>query len=163
MPQVAPVEKRPNFITLSHLMVAFLVLLICGVGAAALVSRHSPSVPVFGPREETMVGQLDESIGATVEPLDRATARSLGLTAGTRGVVVTSIASGGPAARAGVRTGDVVVAIDRPVGSVKDLAAGLRNNGNVLTVTLNRRGQSVIVPLAGAGPDGEAALFKEEE
>jgi serine protease Do len=110
-----------------------------------------------------MARRLDEAIGATVEPLDPATARSLGLTAGTRGVVVTSIANEGPAAHAGVRTGDVVVAIDRPVGSVNDLATGLRNNGNVLTVTLNRRGQSVIVPLAVGAPDGEAALFKEEE
>jgi predicted metalloprotease with PDZ domain len=163
MPQFAPVEKRPNVIALSRLMVAFLVLLICGVGAAALFSRHSPLVPVFGPSEETTVDQLEEAIGATVEPLDPATARSLGLTAGTRGVVVTSLATGGPAARAGVRTGDVVVAIDRPVGSVNDLAAGVRNNANVLTVTLNRRGQSVIVPLAVDAPGGEAALFKEGE
>jgi predicted metalloprotease with PDZ domain len=163
MPQFAPVEKRPTVITLSRLMVALLALLICGVGAAALFSRHSLLVPVFAPREETMARRLDEAIGATVEPLDPATARSLGLTAGTRGAVVTSIANEGPAAHAGVRTGDVIVAIDRPVDSVNDLATGLRNNGNVLTVTLNRRGQSVIVPLAVGAPDGERALFKEEE
>ena len=120
-------------------------------------------MPVFAPREETMVRKLDEAIGATVEPLDPATARGLGLTAGTRGVVVTSVASGGPASRAGVRTGDVVVAIDQPVGSANDLAAGLRNSGNVLTVTLNRRGQSVIVPLAVGARGGEATLFKEDE
>jgi S1-C subfamily serine protease len=106
--------------------------------------------------------QLDEAIGATVEPLDPATARSLGLGAGTRGLVITSVANGGPAAGAGVRTGDVVVAIDRPVDSIKDFAAGLRKNDSVLTVTLKRHGQSVIVPLTVRSRTTEPALVEEE-
>jgi len=142
-------------------MVVALVTLLIG-GMAALFSRHSLLVAGFAPREETLVRELDEAIGATVEPLDTATARSLGLTARTRGVIVTSVADGGPAARAGLRTGDVVVGIDRPVSSVNDLADGLRKNNNTLTVTLNRRGQSVIVPLTVGSPGGEPALFEEE-
>lgn len=117
---------------------------------------------MLAPQEDTLVGQLDEAIGATVEPLDPATARSLGLTVGTRGVVVTSVASGEAAARAGVRTGDVIVAIERPVGSMTDLAAGLRNHNEVLTVRLNRHGQSVIVPLTVGSPGGKPAIFEEE-
>jgi serine protease Do len=109
-----------------------------------------------------MTQQLDEAIGATVEPLDPVTARNLGLAAETRGVVVTSVASGGPATRAGIRTGDVVVAIDRPLDSTNDLAAGLRTNGKVLTVRLNRHGQSVIVPLTVRSYAGGPALFQEE-
>jgi S1-C subfamily serine protease len=136
--------------------------LICGFAAAALWPRPSPLASVFTPRGATLVGQLDEEIGATVEPLDSATARSLGLTGGTHGVVVTSVASGEAAARAGVRTGDVIVAIDRPVSSMNDLAAGLRKENEVLTVRLNRHGQSVIVPLTVRSQAGEPSPFEEE-
>jgi S1-C subfamily serine protease len=80
----------------------------------------------------------------------------------TRGLVVTSIASGGPAARAGVRTGDVVVGIDQSVSSIKDLGAGIQRNGSDLTVTLNRHGRSVIAPLTVNLPGGRPALFEEE-
>jgi predicted metalloprotease with PDZ domain len=138
------------------------VLLICGFVAAVLWPRHSPLASVFAPRGATLPSQLDEAIGATVEPLDPATARSLGLTGGTHGVVVTSVASGGAAARAGVRTGDVIVAIDRPVSSMNDLAAGLRKENEVLTVRLNRHGQSVIVPLTVHSQAGEPSRFEEE-
>jgi hypothetical protein len=161
MSHFARVEKRSNLITLSRLLVAVLVLLIGGVGAAALLSRHSPVVAGLTPREGSPARELDEAIGATVEPLDPATARSLGLRPATRGIVVTSVANGGPAVRAGVRTGDVIIAVDRPVGSIKDLKAGLQMN-NVLTVTLNRHGQSVIVPLTVGSPGAERELFEKE-
>jgi S1-C subfamily serine protease len=122
-------------------------LVILGFAAAAFWAGHSALTPAFALREDTLAGQLDQAIGATVEPLDPATARSLGLMSGTHGLVVTSVASGRAAAGAGVRTGDVVVAIDRPVRSTNDLAAGLGSAHGVLTVRLNRHGQSVIVPL----------------
>ncbi|MFL6758442.1 PDZ domain-containing protein [Sphingomonas sp.] len=155
-------EKRSNLIALRPLTAVLAVLLICGFAAAALWPRHSPLASVFAPRGAALVGQLDEAIGATVEPLDSATARSLGLTGGTHGVVVTSVASGGAAAHAGVRTGDVIVAIDRPVSSMNDLAAGLRKENQVLTVRLNRHGQSVIVPLTVHSQAGEPSPFEEE-
>jgi S1-C subfamily serine protease len=126
-----------------------------------LESGHS-LIPALAPREATVTQQLDEAVGATVEPLDPTTARSLGLIPETRGVVVTSVATGGPAERGGVRTGDVLVAIDRPLGSLDDLAAGLPKEGKVLTVRLNRRGQSVIVPIRVRSNAGEPALFEGE-
>ena len=155
-------EKRSNVIALRRLAAALVALLILVFAATAIWPRQSPFVPVFAPRESTLARQLDEAIGATLEPLDAATAHSLGLSAGTQGVVVTSVASGGPAARAGVRTGDVVVAVDRPVDSMDDLAARLRNGNKLLTVTLNRHGQSVIVPLTVSSHDGEPTLFEKE-
>jgi S1-C subfamily serine protease len=141
-------------------------LFVCGFVAAGLWIRNPMLIGALGPPEESITRQLDEAIGATVEPLDPATGQGLGLIAGTRGLVVTSIASEGPAARAGVRTGDVVVAIDRPVNSTDDLAAGVRKvrmDGNVLTVTLKRQGQSVIVPLTVRSRAEERALLEEEE
>jgi membrane-associated protease RseP (regulator of RpoE activity) len=159
------VEKRSNLIALRRLAAALgvvLIVLICGFVAATLWPRHSSNLSMFAPRGAALVGDLDEAIGATVEPMDAATARALGLTAGTHGVVVTSVESGGAAARAGVRTGDVIVAIDRPVSTMDDLAAGLSTTNEVLTVRLNRHGQSVIVPLTVASRGGKPALFEEE-
>ena len=142
-------------------MAALAVLFICALVAAALRSRYPAIISALAPPQQSQSRELDEKIGATVEPLDPATARGLGMTAETHGLVVTSIASGGPAARAGIRTGDVVVAIDRPVGSIKDFTAGLRKNDHVLTVTLKRHSQSVIVPLTMRS-DSAASLFEEE-
>jgi serine protease DegQ len=141
------VEKRSNHIALRHVAAVLVGLLILGFAAAAFWPGHSALATAFALREDTLAGQLDQTIGATVEPLDPATARSLGLMSGTHGLVVTSVASGRAAAGAGVRTGDVVVAIDRPVRSMSDLAAGLGGDNGVLTVRLIRHGQSVIVPL----------------
>jgi serine protease DegQ len=141
------VEKSSNPIALRLVAAVLVGLLILGFAAAALWPGHSSLASVFASREDTQASQLDQAIGATVEPLDPATARSLGLMSGTHGLVITSVASGRAAAGAGVRTGDVVVAIDRPVRSMNDLAAGLGDDNAVLTVRLNRHGQSVIVPL----------------
>jgi predicted metalloprotease with PDZ domain len=55
--------------------------------------------------------RLDEALGATVEPVDRVTASRLGLTAGEGDLVVTSVASRGPAAAAGIRVGDIIETI----------------------------------------------------
>jgi S1-C subfamily serine protease len=156
------VEKRSNHRAFRHVAAVLVGLLIVGSAAAALWQGHSALVPAFASRGDTLAGQLDQAIGATVEPLDSGTARSLGLTAGTHGLVVTSVASGGAAARAGVRTGDVIAAIDRPVRSMNDLAAGLGNDNDVLAVRLNRHGQSVIVPLTLGSRRGDQALFEKE-
>jgi S1-C subfamily serine protease len=158
------VDKRSNLIAPRLLAAVLVALLVCGLVAAALWARHAAFLRALAPQEASTTQLLDEVIGATVEPLDPATARSLGLNAETGGVVVTSVANGGPAARAGIRTGDVVVAIDRPVNSTNDLAAGLRKiqtDGNVLTVTLKRNGQSVMVPLTVRSHAGDPALFEE--
>jgi predicted metalloprotease with PDZ domain len=154
------VKKRSNNIAVGPVAAVLAGLLIVGFGAAAVWPGHSALAPAFAFGGDTLAGEVDEAIGATVEPLDAATARGLGLTSGTRGVVVTSLESGGAAARAGVRTGDVIVAIDRPVITMKDLAGGLGNQ--VLTVRLNRHGQSVIVPLTLGSRHGDQALFEKE-
>ena len=129
---------------------------------AAVLSARLPLVRGFSHREQTLARHVDEGIGATLERLDPATARSLGVPPGTTGLVVTSIASGGPAARAGIQTGDVIVEMERPVESMKDLAAGLRNTDAMLTVRLNRHGRSVIALLPVRPPAAKPALFEEE-
>ena len=55
--------------------------------------------------------RLDHTLGATVEPVDEATARRVGLAHGEGDLVVTSLAGGGPASAAGVRVGDIIESI----------------------------------------------------
>lgn len=59
--------------------------------------------------------RLDNVLGATVEPVYPSIARKLGLSSSEGDLVVTSVASRGPAADAGMRVGDVIERIgDRP-------------------------------------------------
>lgn len=63
--------------------------------------------------------RLDNVLGATVEPVDARTARMIGLVSTKGDLVVTSVASHGPAAQAGIRVGDVIERIDdRPASEV---------------------------------------------
>lgn len=67
--------------------------------------------------------RLDTALGATVEPVDRATAGMLGLQSSGRALVVTSVASNGPAATAGLRVGDVIERIGGgPAADLHDTA-----------------------------------------
>jgi serine protease Do len=56
-------------------------------------------------------------------------AQSLGLPAGTRGAAVTDVKNGSPAARAGVKPGDVVVEVDRqPVATAEAAASAVQQS-----------------------------------
>jgi predicted metalloprotease with PDZ domain len=89
--------------------------------------------------------RLDSTLGATVEPVDRATAGMLGLRSGGRELVVTSVANGGPAAAAGLRVGDVIERIGgRPAGEQ------LRQSGSFAaaeSLDIRRGGKPAIVNL----------------
>jgi S1-C subfamily serine protease len=67
--------------------------------------------------------RLDTALGATVEPVDRATAGMLEVQSSEGSLVVTSVASNGPAATAGLRVGDVIEQIGgRPAGDFRETA-----------------------------------------
>jgi serine protease Do len=78
------------------------------------------------------------SAGLALQTLTPDLAASLGLPGGTRGAAVTDVTEGGPAARAGLKPGDVVLEIDRkPVASAEDAAAAIRHpqlNGHLVRV-----------------------------
>jgi len=99
-------------------------------------------------------------IGATLETLDAETARSLGTGGQGKGVVVTSLAGDGAAARGGLRTGDVIESIGKhAIASREDAAAALKSVDAPIALGLNRRGHHAIVrlpvqyPRDGAGTD----------
>jgi membrane-associated protease RseP (regulator of RpoE activity) len=130
-------------------------------GAFALADRELP-LEFPGTRREAAATAFDHALGATVEPLDSATAESLGISPRDKGLVITSLAANGPAARAGLRPGDVIERISgTSVGSPIDATAALKEAGAPgLIITLNRGGHYAIVhlpirPLANFAEQGD--------
>jgi S1-C subfamily serine protease len=95
---------------------------------------------------------LANRFGATVERLDPATAQKLGDGAEADELVVTSVAEGGPADRAGVRAGDVIESVaGRPVGTASEFASA--SGGGPVKLVVNRGGDHVMLVLADGGAD----------
>jgi membrane-associated protease RseP (regulator of RpoE activity) len=86
--------------------------------------------------------RLDNVLGATVEPVDHAPAASLGMRWPRRALVVTSVASNGPAATAGLRVGDIIEKIgDRPAGELRDVT----NLTSAEPLSIRRGGKETIL------------------
>jgi serine protease Do len=97
-------------------------------------------------------------IGVSTMQLTKQLADYFGVTAG-KGVLVTSVSDDSPAAKAGVKAGDVITAIDgEAVDSPGDLARAINNKkeGDVtLTVIRNRSQQTFrVTPAEGGGFSG---------
>jgi len=91
-------------------------------------------------------------LGVTIQSVDADLASSLSLPA-ARGAIVTSVANGGPAEKAGLKRGDVIVAINKqPVidnNSLRNLVATQPPGSNVeVTASRNGRDQNFQVALA---------------
>ncbi|MBZ5624029.1 MAG: DegQ family serine endoprotease [Acidobacteriia bacterium] len=88
-------------------------------------------------------------LGVTVVPITPEILQQLGLRRGTEGVVVESADPDGPAAQAGIRSGDVIQEVNRqPVRSPADLRAALQRSGDRPPLLLiNRGGQTAFVPV----------------
>jgi Do/DeqQ family serine protease len=82
-------------------------------------------------------------LGVTIQSVDADLASSLSLPA-ARGAIVTSVANGGPAERAGLKRGDVITAIDKqPVldnNSLRNIVAA-KSPGSTVDVTASRNGR----------------------
>jgi Do/DeqQ family serine protease len=104
-------------------------------------------------------------LGVTIQSVDADLASSLSLPA-ARGAIVTSVSSAGPAARAGLKRGDVITAINKqPVvdnNSLRNLVASLPPGSNVeVTALRNGRDQNFQVALAEL-PDRQRPDSEEE-
>jgi serine protease DegQ len=75
-------------------------------------------------------GNVDEPfLGVILSPLSPQIAERFGIAA-AGGAIVVQLERGSPAARAGIRPGDVIVAVDgRPVEAVEQVLAALRRSG----------------------------------
>ncbi len=95
------------------------------------------------------VGQNEYALaGLSVEDLDQATARELGLTGKTQGIVVTKVEPDSGAEKAGLLPGDVIREVNRqPVRSVRDFekVSTLMKKGDRVLILVNRQGNALFL------------------
>ncbi|HEY7726324.1 MAG TPA: DegQ family serine endoprotease [Anaeromyxobacteraceae bacterium] len=99
----------------------------------------------------------DEKLGLRVAPLTPELARELRVP-DERGVVVTGVTEDGPADRAGVRRGDLVIEVNRkPVRTVDELgsAVGKLKAGELALLRVRRRDQALFLPVKIGGAKKE--------
>jgi S1-C subfamily serine protease len=92
-------------------------------------------------------GRNTGKLGISLEPLTYEVISQLRLPPGTQGLLVRDVDTSGPAAEAGIQSGDVIEQVNqRPVRSAADLSAALERSGNRPALLLiNRRGTTLFV------------------
>jgi serine protease Do len=86
--------------------------------------------------------------GVSVDELDAQTSRQLGLSANTKGVVITEVDPASPAAAAGLKRGDVIQEVNRkPVTNTNELASALRKSSGESLLLVNRGGNKSYLAL----------------
>jgi S1-C subfamily serine protease len=131
-------------------------LLVVGLALVLLALLTFDQLIAFSPvgrKKALMENSIDSVIGATVEPFDKGTAREIGVAPDAEGLIVTSVATRGAAAAAGLHAGDVIEAIgDRRVRSPAEAVEAVRDGRVLVTVTVNRSGHHAKVPLLISPP-----------
>jgi serine protease Do len=107
-----------------------------------------------GGEEGAPEGDKSPKLGVSLAPVTPEIARQLGIAAEEGGVVVAEVVDGGPAQRAGIRQGDVIVELNRqPVKKVEDVAGAVAKmkEGDMALLRV-RRGENALylaVPVGG--------------
>src|SRR5882672_9944644 len=84
--------------------------------------------------------------GVTLENLDAESARQLGLSPATKGVVVTDISPSSPEAESGLRRGDVIQEVNhQPVKNVSELNEAIHKAGKNPLLLVNRQGSTLFI------------------
>ena len=88
-------------------------------------------------------------LGIGVEPMNPTLAQQLNLPSNTKGLVITMVDPGGPAAEAGLQPGDVIVEVNRQrVNSPEDVRTALaKSAGRPVLMLINRSGHSLFVTI----------------
>ena len=88
----------------------------------------------------------DSLDGISVDDIDAQTARQLGLSARSTGVVVTGIDPSSAAADSGLQRGDVIQEVNRqPVKNTSDFERAMRNSKEETLLLVNREGRTLYV------------------
>jgi serine protease Do len=84
--------------------------------------------------------------GVTLENLDADSAKELGLSPSTKGVVVTDISPSSPEAESGLRRGDVIQEVNhQPVKNVSELNEAIHKAGKNPLLLVNRQGSTLFI------------------
>jgi S1-C subfamily serine protease len=104
-------------------------------------------------------------LGVTIQSVDADLASSLNMPA-ARGAIVTSVTDGGPAARAGIKRGDVITAIDKqPIvdnNSLRNIVASKTPGSNVEVTAMRNGGDQKFQVALAELPDRERPESEEE-
>ncbi|WP_375462773.1 Do family serine endopeptidase [uncultured Methylobacterium sp.] len=112
-----------------------------GTGRTTVPVKLTPA-PETRPRDVLKVRTRSPFLGATLINTSPAVAEEMMMDFPTDGVAVQAVDENSIAARAGLRTGDMVVAINGlPVTSTKDIDRATRNALNAWEVAINRGGE----------------------
>ena len=157
---------------------------VIGINTAIVASGQGIGFAIPSGMAKDVIAQLREGksvkrgwIGVTIQDIDENTAKALGME-NTKGALVTSVLDGQPAAKAGIKTGDVITAvsgqkIDNTNELLRRIAAlkpgdsaemNLLRKGSPLTVsvTLGERDAKKLAQQGGPGEDGGDATEPAE-
>jgi serine protease Do len=116
-----------------------------GVGAAVLPSAHAQTPTKVTPRAVQILGGRGSQIGITIRDVEESDAKT-GKLAAASGVVIEEVSEDSPAARAGLKKGDVVVEFDgERVRSVRQFTRLVQETpaGRKAQVSVMRDGQKL--------------------
>jgi len=116
-------------------------------GSPSDVSVKLGELPSDKEQAKSEEGSSDQALdGVTVENLDAQSARELGLSASTPGVVVTDINPSSSLASAGLRRGDVIQEVNhQPVKNVSQFQEAVRKAGKNPLLLVNRKGSTLFI------------------
>jgi serine protease Do len=120
-----------------------------------------------------VIAQLERSgevvrgwLGVQIQPINRDIADSLGLKE-ARGALVSEPQANSPAARAGIRSGDAIIAVDgRAIGNARDLARRIADvdPGAKVNITVVRNGREQVIEVTlGRLPGEQSAAARTSE
>jgi serine protease Do len=105
------------------------------------------------------------SLGVTVRSVDQAIAESYGLSR-PEGAIITGVTTGGPAAGAGLKVGDLITAFNnQPIRESRDLSRiiGVAQVGAQISVRYIRGGKTLATSVKLAAPTEDAAAATEDK
>lgn len=116
-------------------------------GSPTNVSVKLGELPTDKEQAKAEEGTSDKALnGVTVENLDAQTARQLGLSASTAGVVVTDVDPSSALASAGLRRGDVIQEVNhQPVKNVSQFEEAMHKAGDNPLLLVNRKGSTLFL------------------
>ena len=150
---------------------------VVGINTAIVASGQGIGFAIPSGMAKDVIAQLREGktvkrgwLGVTIQDIDENTAKALGME-NTKGSLVTSVIEGEPAAKAGIKTGDVITAVGgEPVddsnqllrrvaalkpGETASLSVLRKGATQTMSVTLGQRDAKKLAQNAPGGPDAE--------
>ena len=106
--------------------------------------------PENPPRDKTTVTGHNPFAGATIQNISPAVIEEFNLHQGERGVVVTEVKTGTPAASIGLQPDDLLIGINNiKIVSVKDILQALEKKGSGWQIILQRKGNTISIMVGG--------------